>query len=257
MLLCPNCNHNLTPLVVKPDPSSSLELDHCYYCGGVWFDHYEINRLHYEQAKKLLTQGKTNDTKMFDGKGMCPRDGTKLAFQNGESIPPDVGVLKCSQCGGNFVSHKDLISLKKAQKIKLDYFKTWHIPVPALSSVLIPAIVFTIATAGVFLTVRNVQKTKEARIRAEEIINTPTIIVSTENSVLINFSTSIPVTASIAYKEEGTIEPHTIPVSLEPTQNHTITLQNLEQKAMYTLKIYVEEAPNVIISSPTYLFTTN
>lgn len=257
MLLCPNCNHTLTPLVIKPEPTSSLELDHCYYCGGVWFDHYEINRLHYDQAQKLITQGKTKEKNTLKGTNSCPRDHTKLIQQQGESIPPGVAVLKCPKCGGNFIAHKDLVQLKKAQKIKLDYFKTWHIPLPALSSVLIPAIVFTILTTGVFITVRNVQHSKEARIKAQELIGTPTIIVSDKNSILISFSTTVPVTASVVYKEEGAVEPHTIPVSLNPTLNHAITLQNLKEKTSYSLKIYIEEAPGVLIGSPTYTFTTN
>ena len=257
MLLCPNCNHNLTPLVIKPDPSSTLELDHCYFCGGVWFDHYEINRVHYNEAQKLITHGKTTDKNMFSGLHKCPRDGAKLSQRSGESIPPGVAVLKCSKCAGNFVTHNDLINLKKAQKIKLDYFKTWHIPIPALSSILIPAIVFSIATTGVFLTVRNVQKSKEARIKAQELIGTPTIIVSSKNSVLVSFSTTVPVTASVVYKEHNVVEPHTVPVSSKPSLNHTITIQNLNEKTAYTLKIYIEEAPGIIVGSPTYAFTTN
>lgn len=256
MLLCPKCNHNLTPLTVKPDINSTLELDHCYFCGGVWFDHFEINRIKFEEAQKLAQHKKSSNEEKYNGKNSCPRDNTKLIQKTGESVPQNVTVLSCPTCGGNFVAQKDLLNLKKAQKIRLDYFKTWNIPLPALSSILISIILFTFAVGGVFLTVRNVEKSKEARIKAQEIIGTPTIVVSSRNSVLVSFTTNIPVTSSVVYKSKEEAEPHTIPVSMERTTNHTITLLNLEPQTSYTLKIYIEEVPGVILNSSTYNFIT-
>lgn len=255
MLICPNCSHNLTPITVKPDPSSSLELDHCYYCGGVWFDHYEINRIKIDQAKRLAEHKKSTDQK-YTSTNLCPRDSTKLIQKTGESIPQNVLVSSCPTCGGNFVTIKDLVQLKKAQKIRLDYFKTWNIPLPALSSILIPLFLFSVAIGAVFITVRNVEKTQEARIKAEEIISTPTIVVTSQESVLVSFTTTVPVNSTIVYKAEYESEPITTPVSLENNTNHLISLNNLKPNTTYTLKIYIDENGEVI-SSPTYSFKTN
>lgn len=257
MLHCPNCNHSLTPLTVTTDSHGRMEIDHCYFCGGAWFDHYEINRLPMRDAIYLSRMASKEDLLKTQGSNKCPKDGNPLTQTAGESIPPDVTVLSCKTCGGNFVAKSELLTLKKAQKIKVDYFKTWKIPLPALSTVLIPGLLLFIATAGVFLTVRNVQQAQEARIKAKELIGVPTIVVSERNSVLVSFSTNVPVLASIVYQGTSEKEPHTIPVSTKKQTQHTTTLQNLEPKTTYTLKIYVEEIPEQIISSPTYSFTTN
>lgn len=257
MLICPNCSHNLTPLTVKPDPQSSLELDHCYFCGGVWFDHYEINRIRITEAEKLASHNKMDKISNYSGNNQCPRDNTKLLRKTGESIPQNVTVLSCPVCNGNFVTQKDLVNLKDAQSKRLDYFKAWNIPLPKLSSVLISLLVFSIAVSGVFLTVRNVEKSKEARIKAKETISIPTIIVSSLNSVVVSFTTTTPTTSSVVYKAVNEVEPHTIPVSAEKSTNHTVILQNLTPQTSYTLKVYIEEMPGEIIGSPTYSFTTN
>ncbi|MBI2028801.1 zf-TFIIB domain-containing protein [Candidatus Gottesmanbacteria bacterium] len=257
MLICPKCGHNLTPLTVKPDPESSMELDHCYYCGGVWFDHYEINRIGLTEAEKLASHKKMDNTSNYSGNNQCPRDNTKLLRKTGESIPQNVTVLSCPVCNGNFVTQKDLIHLKDAQSKRLDYFKAWNIPLPKLSSILISVLIFSIAIGGVFLTVRNVEKSQEARIKAKETISVPTIIVSSANSVVVSFTTTIPTQSSVVYKAEGEVEPHTIPISIEKSINHTVVLQNLTSQTSYTLKVYIEEVPGEIIGSPTYSFTTN
>lgn len=257
MVLCPNCNHGLTPLTVATDSLGKMEIEHCYFCGGVWFDHYLINRFSTHEAIYLSRMASKEDLLKTKGSNKCPRDTTPLTQIRGESVPPDTTVLSCPTCGGNFVTKSDLLTLKKAQKIKIDYFKTWKIPLPALSAVLIPSLFLFIATAGVFLTVRNVQKAQEARIKAKELIGVPVVVVSERNTVLVSFSTSAPTTASIVYKSKSEKEPHTVPVSTQKQTQHTITLQNLEPKTTYTLKIYVEEIPEQIISSPTYSFTTN
>lgn len=257
MFLCPNCNHYLTPLTITTDSHGKIEVDHCYFCGGVWFDHFEINRLPIRSALYLSRMVTKEDLQKVQGSNRCPKDGTNLRELRAESIPTDMTVLSCPKCGGNFVSKRELLTLKKAQKVKIDYFKTWKIPIPNISAVLIPSLFLFMVTAGVFLTVRNVMQSQEARIRAAEIIRVPTIVVSGRNSVLVSFSTAIPVASSIVYKSEGEKEPHTIPVATERQTQHTVTLQNLNPKESYTLKIYVEEIPGKLLSSPTYTFTTN
>lgn len=255
-MVCPNCSHSLTPLTIKTDGNGKVDVDHCYFCGGVWFDHYEINRFPLSDSLHLLDIANKNIKEQTSGSGKCPKDKTALVVLKSESVPEDITVLSCKKCGGNFISKVELASLKIAQKIKLDYFKTWKIPLPALSTVLIPVLLF-MATAGVFLTVRNVQQSKEARIKAEDLIGTPTIVVGERNSVLVSFSTNVPVLSTIVYKAESEKEPHTIPVGEIRQKQHTITLENLTPKTSYTLKIYVENIPDEVLSSPTYTFITN
>lgn len=257
MLLCPNCNHSLTPLTFNTKAHGRLEIEHCYFCGGVWFEHFDINRLPLHEAIYLSRMATKEDLSRITPSNKCPRDQNQLRELRSESIPSDITVLTCPSCKGNFVSKSELVPLKKAQKVKLDYFKTWKMPLPAISSVLIPGLLIFTLTAGVFLTVQNVRKTQEARIKAQEIIEKPTIVISERNTVLVSFSTSVPTIATITYQGSVDKEMHTLPVSLEKQKTHLVTLQNLTAQTTYTLKIYVEEIPGEIISSPTYSFTTN
>lgn len=257
MLLCPKCNHYLTPLTITTDAQGKIDIDHCYFCGGVWFDHYEINRIPYQSSLYLSRTASSEDLKKINGSNICPRDQTNLGSLQAESIPQGLTVLSCPICRGNFITKNDLKDLKKAQKIKLNYFKTWKIPLPSISAVFIPVFVLFAASLGVFFTVQNVRQNQEARIKANELISTPTIMVSARNSVLINFTTNVPVLSSIAYQAKDGREPHTVPVSTQKKTSHTVTVLNLEANIRYTLKIYIEEIPGQIISSPTYTFMTN
>lgn len=255
--LCPKCNHYLTPLTVDTQGHGRITIDHCHYCGGVWFDHFQINRFSTKDALSLSKMATDSDLQNIQGSNQCPRDHALLVNLRSDSVPGELTVLTCPRCGGNFVTKNTLVELKKAQKIKLDYFKTWKIPLPKISSVLVPVMFIFAVTLGVFLTVKNIKQTNDARIRAKEIIGVPTIVVSENNTVLVSFTTNIPTLSTIAYTAAGEVEPHTVPVSLEKTKNHLIMLTNIEPKTTYTFKIYCEEIPDQILSSPNYTFTTN
>lgn len=257
MHLCPKCNHTLTPLTVNTEGKGRINLEHCYYCGGVWLDHYDINRLSFNDALYLSRMATKEDLDKIKSSNACPRDKTDLLQVRSESVPEGITVLSCPKCGGNFITKNELKDLKKAQKVKIDYFKTWKIPLPSINSVFIPVFVLFAATLGVFFTVKNIRQGQEARIKAQEMISTPAIVVSQIGSVAVNFTTSVPALSSVSYQAKGEKEPHTVPVSTKKQTSHTVILQNLEPKMTYTLKIYVEEIPDQILSSPSYSFTTN
>jgi len=257
MLLCPKCNHSLTPLTVNTEGHGRINLEHCYFCGGVWLDHYDINRLSFHDSIYLSRMATKEDLAKINSSNKCPRDGNNLVQIRAESVPEAITVLSCLKCGGNFVTKDELKELKKAQKIKLDYFKTWKIPLPSINSVFIPVLLLFVATIGMYFTAKNIRQTQEARIKAKEMISTPTFMVSTVNAVAVNFTTSVPALSSVSYQTSGEKEPHTVPVSTKKQTQHTVILRNLEPNTTYSLKIYVEEIPGQILSSPNYSFITN
>ncbi len=256
-MLCPVCNHSLTPLTVNTSNHGSIEIEHCYYCGGVWFGHSDINRIPVKEALNLSRMGSVHEITTINGSYLCPKDKIKLTRSEGQSIPSDITVLICEECGGTFINKKELVFLKKALQLKLNYFKTWKIPLPSVSSVFIPVLIMLLATGGIFITVKNVQKAQEARVKAKEIIGSPQITQSQNNSVLISFTTSTPVTSSIVYKSKDDKEPHTIGISFERNTVHVVTITGLLPQTTYTFKIYVEEIPGVIIGSQEYSFISN
>lgn len=256
-MFCPNCNHSLTPLKITTEAGGKIEVDHCYFCGGVWFDRFELNRLPLKEAFSLSRMATKEEIKRAKGSNLCPRDKKPLKEFVGQNIPPGTTVMSCTGCGGSFVNQSDLFTLKKAQKLKIDFFKAWKIPMPALSTVLLPVLLLFAVSFGTFLTVRTVREKQELRIKAKEMIGTPTIIVSPNNSVFISFSTSVPAFSLIVYQVSDEKEPVTVPVATEKTRQHSVTLYNLKAKTTYNFKIYVEEIPGQILSSTNYSFTTN
>ena len=257
MLSCPNCDRILVPLNVDTTSGGQVSIDQCAFCGGFWFDHYEINRV---PLAKILTLSKADShiqTANIPHNNECPKDHIYLKELRTEGVPPDVIIMQCPQCLGNFVSQKDLYRLKKAQKIKIDYFKAWKIPLNSITSVLIPLIVLFIITSGLFTTVINFRRNQSNRIKAQEIIARPQVYKAGENSVLISFTTNIPVTSSIIYRAESEKEPQTLPVSEIAKKNHVITLQNLKPGTTYSFKISIEEKKDAIITSSSYTFVTN
>lgn len=257
MLKCPRCFHSLTPLTIKTNENGKIDIDHCYFCGGVWLDHFEINRIPGNLPQLKVKSLSDDEISKIKSQFLCPRDNSKLKSIRADSIPSNVEVLTCEKCSGNFLTSKALKRLKKAQKIKLNYFKTWNIPLPQLSAVMIPAIVLFAVTAGIFITVKYTKDQQEVRIKAKELIGEPTITVDADNSVLITFSTSIPVTSSISYRQITDKEEHIIPVSTAKASNHFILIRNLPSAKTYILKILIHDSDNQVITSNAYSFITH
>lgn len=258
MKSCPICNKTLTPLNLKVSSHGSLVIDHCYFCGSVWFDHYEINRLPLIQAKKLTSMGqfKLNHDKPSHKEPHCPNDNQLLVQVNSETIPPNTILLQCPLCKGNLISKEELLTLKKAQKIKLEYFKTWSIPIPALSSFIIPAVFILIVSAGVFLTVQKTQESSETRIKAKETIQTPIVTYQNSYTVTIAFTTTIPATSLVTIQPALSQEQRTVPVTTTKSTIHLAKVTDLKPNTTYYFKITIEEAPGISLTSETYTFTT-
>jgi hypothetical protein len=165
--------------------------------------------------------------------------------------------MQCPKCQGNFANKFDLYQFKVAQKKKIDYFKTWKIPLPNLHSVLIPVFFLILATGGIFLVAKNVQQNQNNRIKANQIIKPPTVSVTENNLVLVSFSTTIPVRSSIIYQATNDKEPQTHPINQNPATEHLITIRNLTAKTDYVFKISIEDGTGKVITSPSYSFVTN
>ena len=73
---------------LRPDREAELELDHCKRCGGIWFDHGEVDLLRRTSPKALAARVKLSDkawvmqchschVAMSRNVGTCPRCGWK------------------------------------------------------------------------------------------------------------------------------------------------------------------------------------
>lgn len=250
-MICPDCNHNLSLLSLPLDEKRNLDIDRCFFCGGLWFDHFEINQLPYFEAIKLSTiipEGKPNK----EGLGLCPRCRVPLEPLQAESIPQDTTVLYCPQCHGNWMPQTELAKLKVAQKRKLEYFQAWKIPLKSIYAVLIPAFLFALSI-GVFYTAGQVRQSQENRTRATNLINQPVVISKEKGSVIVSFFTTSPLVSNIKYGQA--IEAKRIlTVSETPKTFHQIVLESLESGKTYFYQIEVEDREGIKTTSVTYSF---
>ena len=103
-MLCPNCNHNLTPLAVE-----EIELDKCHGCGSIWFDAGELEN--YMSKRQIATEKLSSKfvpyDRQFDEK--CPRClDAKMSFGHMGGQP----MSYCLDCDGVLLTKDQLKELK-------------------------------------------------------------------------------------------------------------------------------------------------
>jgi Zn-finger nucleic acid-binding protein len=212
-MLCPNCSEHLETLEL-----SHQKVLHCNNCGGSFFEENGINRIT-EQDAKTLTQGAQNNIVMGTPK-ICPKDNIFLhSINNDEAIPSYVSLLKCPKCNGVFAYSDDLIKFKKAQNAKLEFFKVWQNPLPALKSVLVLSFLAVLSlTVFSNLNSRSLQITK-----ADSFIGTVSFTHS-GRYLFVNFSTATPFTSSILITDKTTNSSHVTPISPKLSKLHYATI---------------------------------
>ena len=261
MLACPDCNHILTPQVFETDsPGGKVEVDHCTFCAGTWFDHYEINRFSTQQAVEISSREPLGGAAYFHGSNNCPHCGIKLKLLASETIAPTAKLLICPHCRGHWVSKKDLVYIKKYQQTRLEKFKSSHSPLPSLYAVLIPVLGLSIMAAMTFVATRELDKRQQTAIRAKELVGVPVaipVMTGKDNrNVIVSFSTLSPTTSSIELIGPERAQPLTIPVSTTATSTHIVTITGLHANQTYTYQVIVVEPNGQKTTSETYTFRT-
>ena len=118
-LTCPACTKELT---AYRDDLTSLEIDSCFYCHGLWFDAKEIRR--FFTAPKLYSKFRLPKhnfkIKVVEPpeNRLCPRCPEKVltVVEVGEFV-----VDECSSCKGVWLDSGEickLVELAKAKKLK-------------------------------------------------------------------------------------------------------------------------------------------
>ena len=105
---CPVCARNLTVLAV-----GRILVDVCHEgCGGLWFDHFELQRFdeHHEGEGKTLAQVDRNADVTRDPQQRlrCPRCQDVVLRQHFFSVKQQVEVDSCPGCGGYWLDHGEL-----------------------------------------------------------------------------------------------------------------------------------------------------
>lgn len=211
---CPNCNTPLTIIRCK----NNLAIDHCPTCGGTFFHENEINRIDLADAKRLAKM--RINTFVSGNAKHCPRDRALLAPMVAESIPQFVTLLQCDECRSIFAFPDDLLHFKNAQNAKINYFKTWQIPIPTLRSVLVFSFVIAISLS-VFNAVNPFSEAPKTKA-SDDFCNLQ--IARVGENTLVYCSTKNTYT-SVARLHSGQGKPMiTRTVNTEPKSTHILTL---------------------------------
>lgn len=236
-MFCPECNHKLRAVTIA-GKSGSLILDYCSRCGGIWTDHAETNFFESKDLKrveKLLPKKRPLNLK---GPMACPHDKTKLEDLEHESVPYGVTVRHCPKCSGNWFPNNQLQKFKKAQKVKVNYFKVWNIPLHSIYAVLLPVLVVAILTAGLIGGIIGMRSRQDQQILADDAISTPSVVTISETEVMIVFMTQKEALSSITYWVVGE-EKTTLPVSNNPQNTHNIRLKDLKPATTYSYYVTI------------------
>lgn len=256
MLVCPDCNHILTKETVSTDaPGGYVTVDVCPYCGGVWFDHYEINRFPTFHAVRLSGTAREGDSKKLTGFHKCPHCNIKLKKLTEDNISQYAHIFTCPHCRGHWVSKKELIAVKKYQAHRLALAKRLNIPLPTPFAVLIPLLLLAVTAIAIPYTVNQIQQAQQARLRAKEIIGPPTIISIKSGQVLISFTTAQPVTSQLSLTAPQLAKPVLYDINKKPATLHTLHLTDLIPATTYTFTITVTDAAGTKSTSQQYQFT--
>ena len=241
MLLCPDCNHYLARREIITEGKGLLEIDHCSFCGGVFFDQFEINRLPYQEALKISASFQRPNRELLTGSHKCPKCQVTLERLAGEAIPSHVYVFTCPQCHGTWFSPRQLELFKDAQKAKVDYFKKWNLPLPSLESVFLQLAIFAVISGTVFFSVSKIRETRDARSKAFKAFTNEPFVSTTQDKTKaeIVFATVEKATAEIIFYYNKPFGKTTLPVSEEPKTFHNVTISGLEKGKVYYYKLEI------------------
>ena len=214
-MICPNCEQSMN--YINQDRQHIL---HCSNCGASFFEINSINQISQLTAQKLNEDKKTDE--VLGHTKLCPKDkATLVSYEDAETIPQGVTLLKCPKCQGIFTYPDDLVNFKTAQIAKLKYFSTWHKALPSLKSILVLTFVSFVSVSiftGYILQQGNISQTQ-----AQNLIKKVYISV-TGQYVFVSFNTEIPMTSIIAFKniDTGVVTTKTISEELK-TFHHIAT----------------------------------
>ncbi len=228
---CPNCGELMKSIV-----RDGRTVFHCSTCGANFFEDNDINRISVESAQRLAEDKYLKILPHVSALKKCPKDGSVMqAVINSEAIPRSVTLFHCRQCNGVFAGADELVHFKKAQHVKIDYFKVWEMPLPHLKSVLI-IFVFALLTGSVYFGVNSLYHSASYKSEASELIQKITLYPS-GRYILISFKTKTPFISEIIMHDVTTDEILIKPLMKTLSTSHVSTITDIIKSHTYTFKI--------------------
>jgi len=240
-MTCANCQRQLVSVSL-----GQIEVLHCPNCGGSFFEENEINRLSLSQAKKLAAGKKTN---FISGKTkLCPKDNFPLRAIQEESIPQFVTLLRCEKCRGIFAFAEDLVNFKKAQETKLNFFRTWHIPLPSLKSVLVYSFLILTAASALF-SFGTINIRQSLQTQADEVVKSIKIS-QVDKTTVVYFVTKTAFQSEVIFLNQATGQEMRKIISEKPSKTHFLTISDILSSESISLQIILTSGSNRIETKP-------
>jgi len=213
----------------------SQNILHCEKCGISFFEENSVNRISLGTAE-LLAKRKVENDLISDTPKFCPKDhASLLPIVDEEILPRDVDFLRCPTCHSVLTYPDDLVQFKKAQQAKIEYFKLWSKPFPALQAVLIFSFVIVISVAGYGM-FSLVSQQGATQTRASEQLSKVSIIKSGRYT-LISFHTILPRISQIVIVNKTTGAQIIKQVSQVAKTDHLATFTDINPDEEYFYKI--------------------
>ena len=109
---CPRCRNSLSTV-----RAGSLETDICRGCGGIWFDHLELNKV--DEAHELLGEFLVDELVPRDrllvatsARVHCPRDTDVVMMRRRFSPEQPIMIDECPACGGVWLDADELNAIR-------------------------------------------------------------------------------------------------------------------------------------------------
>ncbi|MBI2616599.1 zf-TFIIB domain-containing protein [Candidatus Gottesmanbacteria bacterium] len=253
---CPSCGNLLQKLEVTTLGGIKFSVDHCGYCGGTWFDPFEINRVPYHEVVRLAKLTVLPKHAPIPPRTLlCPRDHTKLERFHSESLPTNVIIFRCHKCHGYWATQKSLEILKETEEKREDRFSKKRGFYKSVSAILWPASFLVLLLIASFVTIVNTGKPQTVSTKATEVITALSIIPITKTSVTISFQTQTPYRSSISYGRT-LLDMRTLPISTVPTTSHSRILIGLDEDTSYIYRLTLIDQNNQTLTSPESVFSS-
>ncbi len=230
---CPNCESQMASFTYD-----GQEVYHCPACATSYFSENGVNRITLESARILAVEPSEVHPPKSPYIKSCPRDKYPLnLIMNNPAIPQNVSLYQCPFCKGVAVSAKDLLAFKKAQAVKIEYYKAWNKPMPSIKTVLVLS-TFVFVFASILYTQFGPMGKFGTPAQAEDVVK-HTYESASADRLLISFQTTKPFRSRIILEDKDTKEIVLRAVSTTPQTLHTVTISpiNISHSLFYKIAL--------------------
>ncbi len=120
-LKCPDCGKDLRGVIAESQYGIKIKLDQCFYCGGIWFDGFELYPIpkgEIERIENINLEKLQENVLLAGGDKNCPKCGVKLDDFKDNNFPKQLEAECCGKCGGIWMNRGEATEFKLWQEEK-------------------------------------------------------------------------------------------------------------------------------------------